>query len=91
MVVSPYTQQYLSENSFRRIFEESVETEELVWHRDRNNRTVKVIKSNGWKFQRDNELPVELKEGDTLTIDAFEYHRIIKGKDSLIVEITESY
>ena len=88
-MVSPYTQQYLSENSFRRIFEDSVETEELVWHRDRNNRTVKVIKSDGWKFQEDNKIPITLKEGDTLHINAFEYHRILKGKGQLIVEITE--
>jgi len=89
VVVKPYIHQYLTDNSFRRIFTEDVETEELVWHRDRKNRVVEVIKCNGWKIQYDNKLPVTLKEGDKLKINAFEYHRLIKGTGELIIEITE--
>lgn len=88
-MVQPYTQQYISEYSFRRIFNESVDAEELVWHRDRKTRTIKIIKSNGWEFQQDNKLPVLLKEGDIINVNAFEYHRILKGDGELIVEITE--
>lgn len=74
---------------FRRVFEQHVEDTELVWHRDRKNRTVQIIQSDGWKYQADNQIPVEIKPGDTLCIAALEYHRIIKGRGDLIVEIIE--
>jgi len=89
VVVKPYQQTPISKNKFERIFREHTNEEELVWHRDRKDRTVKIVECNGWKFQHDNQLPVELHEGDTLHIKAKEYHRIIKGIGSLVVEITE--
>ena len=89
MVVKPYTQKQLSQNKFERIFREHTDENELVWHRDRKNRTVKIIECNGWKFQQDNKLPIELHAGDTIKINANEYHRVIKGTGSLVVEITE--
>ena len=88
--MKPYQQIHISKNKFERVFREHTDESELVWHRDAANRTVKVIESNGWKFQQDNKLPIELKEGDTFTINAKEYHRILKGKGSLVVEITEN-
>lgn len=89
MVVNPYTQKDIAPNKFERIFREHVDESELVWHRDRKDRTVKIIECDGWKFQQDNKLPVVLHEGDTINIKAFEYHRILKGTGSLVVEITE--
>jgi len=86
----PYTQQQITDESFLREFSESVESEELVWHRDRCDRVVKVIEGTGWKFQMDNKLPVEIKAGDTITIPAKTYHRIHKGTSKLLVEITET-
>lgn len=76
-------------NSFTRVFGESVDSSELVWHRDKRNRKVEVISGSGWKFQYDNGIPFELKVGNTLTIEAYEYHRIIKGTTDLILRITE--
>ena len=87
--MKPYTETYLGRNKFERVFREHTDETELVWHRDRKNRTVKIIECNGWKFQQDNKLPIELHAGDTLHIKAKEYHRIIKGSGSLVVEITE--
>ena len=52
----PYSQTNISENTFERIFDLSVDNEELVWHRDRRTRFVKVLEGVGWKFQFDNEL-----------------------------------
>lgn len=89
MVVNPYFQKDIAPNKFERIFRQHVDESELVWHRDRKDRTVKIIECNGWKFQQDNKLPVELHKGDTINIKAFEYHRILKGAGSLVVEITE--
>lgn len=88
-MMKPYRDRQLKENTFQRIFREHTNEAELVWHRDRKDRTVKVIESAGWKFQADNKLPIELKEGDVINIKAKSYHRIHKGSGSLVVEITE--
>lgn len=90
MGINPWIQKDISKHKFERIFREHTDESELVWHRDKRDRTVKIIESNGWKFQEDNKLPVELKPGDIVKIKAFEYHRILKGNGSLVVEIDES-
>ena len=72
-----------------RTFEKDVPLSELVWHRDARDREVKVIMGEGWKFQRDNELPIEMKTGQTISIDKLQYHRIIKGSGKLVIEIKE--
>lgn len=85
----PYTQ--VEENGYIvREFAEDVRTKELVWHRDKENRTVEVLEGEGWKFQYDNEVPIDIKVGDTLEIEQMEYHRLIKGKTGLVLKITES-
>jgi hypothetical protein len=73
-----------------RTFSKDVLTEELVWHRDKEDRTVTILEGVGWKFQKDNELPIHLNVGDEVAIKAFEYHRIIKGKTDLKIEIKEN-
>lgn len=72
-----------------RLFKESVDNQELKWHFDEQDRKVKVVKSNGWEIQMDNEIPRKLTEGDTLFIPKGVYHRIIKGNGDLIVKIKE--
>jgi quercetin dioxygenase-like cupin family protein len=46
-----------------------------------------VIEGNGWKFQLDNHLPINLTEGQVLLIPKGTYHRIFKGKDDLKIKI----
>ena len=85
----PYSQTNISENTFERIFDLSVDNEELVWHRDENDRIVKVISGVNWKFQFDNELPMTMVVGKSFKIPKMTYHRIIKGEGRLILEIKE--
>lgn len=73
-----------------REFSDKVSSDELVWHRDRADRNVYVKKCEGWKLQLENKLPVTLKQGSVYYIPKNTYHRIIKGRNSLIVEIQES-
>lgn len=87
--MKPYQDKHKNHNSFIRTFQENVSDSELEWHRDRKDRTVRVLESGGWKFQHDNRIPTEIKAGDTLHIRANQYHRILKGSGSLIVEIVE--
>ena len=83
----PFVEENLSKNRRIRMFPETVWEDDLVWHRDAENRTVKVLSSNGWKLQMDDQLPKELVIGETHYIPKNTYHRIIKGKGELIVEI----
>lgn len=87
-MVKPYTEQ-VNENVRIRRFDGSVDDLELVWHRDYKDRDVKVLQSDGWKFQFDNEKPTTIKEGDHLNIPAGTYHRVIRGTGKLVLEIVE--
>jgi hypothetical protein len=85
-----YNQEDLGKNKFRRVFTENVDSEELVWHRDREDREVFVESSNGWMLQMDNELPQVLQEGQKYFIPKETYHRIFKGTGDLKIVIDES-
>jgi quercetin dioxygenase-like cupin family protein len=47
------------------------------------------LEGNGWYFQKDNELPFEMKKGDTIFIPELSWHRIIKGNTTLTIKIQE--
>lgn len=73
-----------------RLFKKDVESDELYWHQDEFDREVVVISGKGWGFQIDDELPVELMEGEKIFIPNHQYHRLIKGKDNLVLKIIEN-
>jgi hypothetical protein len=83
----PFIEEHIKENIFLREFKESVESEELKWHMDQEDKEVKIIESNGWKLQLDNQLPILLEEGKTYFIEKYNFHRVIKGSGNLIVEV----
>lgn len=83
----PFEEKQLTENKTLRSFSSTVEDDELIWHMDREDRKITIKESNGWKLQYDNQLPVEMKPGQTFFIKAQEYHRVIKGKGNLVIEI----
>jgi len=84
--MNPYQETQQGEITVR-IFKKDVQDNELVWHRDREDREVRVVKGHGWKFQREDHLPTLIQEGDVIQIKKEEWHRIIKGRTDLIVEI----
>jgi len=80
----------VKENGIKtRLFKENVSNGELKWHFDKQDRKVKVVKSNNWMLQMDNDIPKPLKEGQTIFIPKGVYHRVIKGQGDLIVKIKE--
>ena len=87
MVKYPFNEELVSENVYRRTFAEGVDDDELIWHRDHEERVITVVESNGWKFQAENELPIYLTPGDQVTVKAEEWHRVIKGEGNLVVEV----
>lgn len=85
----PFSHKEVSENTFVRKFSKDVSKDELVWHRDEEDREVEVVHGEGWSFQREDSLPVELNVGDKVLIKKNEWHRIIKGNEDLILLIKQ--
>ena len=77
---------YLDNRNIRTFFKD-VNDEDLIWHTDREDRNITVLEGKGWRFQRDNELPLELKKGDNIFIPKGQIHRILKGNTDLKIEI----
>ena len=88
--MKPYIDEYLNENEWIRKFDHDVESEELVWHRDVNDREIIVLEGSGWAFQRDNEMPFIINTNSKFKINAMTYHRLIRGNTSLIIKIKET-
>jgi len=82
----PYSQLETG-NTLYREFLETVDEEELVWHRDRRDREVELLEPTDWKFQFDNEIPFLIK--DKIFIPRETYHRLIKGTQNLRIKINE--
>ena len=83
----PFTEISLGNNEYVREFSEDIDTHELEWHVDKEDRIVEVIENDGREVQIDNELPKLLK--NKLFIPKETYHRIIKGTGNLKVKITK--
>lgn len=85
----PYKDQKLNNGDILRTFSKDVLSEELVWHRDKKTRVVKVLEGLGWELQLDDKLPKPLEVGKSYTIPAYAFHRIKRGTTDLIVQIEE--
>jgi len=70
---------------YERTFSQDVDNEELVWHRDREDREVQVIGETDWMFQFDNELPFQMEGKFFIPMGV--YHRVIKGSGDLKLKI----
>ena len=85
----PYTDK-IKGNTKIRIFESDIESDELVWHRDRADRVITILEGDGWMFQMDNDIPKLLEAGDILNVSKMEYHRLYKaGTTPLKIQIEE--
>jgi hypothetical protein len=85
---SPYSDESINEEVKIRTFDVNVNTDELKWHRDREDRLVEVIDGDNWGLQFDNELPIKLVKGESYIIPEGLYHRVIKGEGELKVKIS---
>jgi len=73
-----------------RTFSKDVDPMDLIWHTDKENRDILILEGEGWSFQRDNELPMELSKGDRLHIPEGQIHRIHKGATDLVIQIEKN-
>ena len=83
----PFEEEKIDEYNFIRTFPADVDEMDLIWHADKENRIITVLEGNGWKFQFDEELPVEMTEGKSISILKGKLHRVIKGKGPLKINL----
>lgn len=74
------------EDYFIREFSFHTNSNEFVWHRDREDRIISAINENDWKFQFDNQLPIDINEKE-IFIPKNTFHRIIKGSGNLKIKL----
>ena len=80
--MNPYTENITNNESIvERLFEESCTQDDLLWHRDPEDRRVLAIEKTDWLIQLDNELPISLNS--QVFIPKETYHRLIKGNGDL--------
>ena len=82
-------QQIEIDNKKIRTFSPDVDEDELKWHQDLTDRKVTIVESGGWSFQMEDELPNKLQNAKQIFIPKLVWHRVIKGKGELVVEIEE--
>ena len=58
----PYKDTIKNSDFFMRTFDEWIESSELIWHKDRRHRLVKVFEGEGWQIQFENNLPFLLEK-----------------------------
>jgi len=78
---------YIDHSNIRVFKIDLVKESELVWHQDKEDRFISILEGKGWRFQRDNELPMILSKGDKLKIPEGQIHRILKGTTDLVIKI----
>lgn len=78
--MKPYSEKKVGD-SYHRLFKESLEFDDLVWHRDAEDRIILAIENTNWMIQLDNELPQNLNS--EFYIPKETYHRLIKGTGDL--------
>ena len=86
----PFEEEQIDQYNFIRTFPADVDEMDLIWHADKENRIITVLEGNGWKFQFDEELPIEMTDG--LIISSFEgrIHRVIKGEGPLKIKLQKN-
>jgi hypothetical protein len=74
---------------FIREFDNTINQSDLVWHRDKEDRIIKVLENSGWQIQMDNKLPVLLEIDNEFFIPKETWHRVIRGTDKLVIKLTK--
>jgi len=86
----PYIESINEHGVIKRTFSSKVDSDELEWHRDKEDRIVTAINENDWMIQFDNELPRKISVNEEIEIPKNTFHRVIKGSTDLVVEINQS-
>tara|TARA_B100000900_G_scaffold351880_1_gene319233 strand:- start:437 stop:775 length:339 start_codon:yes stop_codon:yes gene_type:complete len=88
---TPYKEATIESDYVVRTFPKDTPEHWLKWHADEEDRIVTAAVETDWKFQFDNELPIDMELNKGIHIKKGRIHRIIKGSTSLIVGIKKLY
>lgn len=83
--MKPYKEEKISENTYIREFKQSTDSDEYVWHKDKEDRIIEPIEKTDWLFQLDNQLPIKIE--NKIFIPKETFHRIIKGQGNLKIKL----
>jgi len=83
--ILPFNEKEISNNVFIREFSQNINSQDLTWHIDPEDRIIEPLYETDWLFQFDNELPIRIFE--QIRIPKGVYHRIIKGSDNLVIRV----
>ena len=81
----PFQELKITDKTYIRTFYENVDSVDLHWHRDYEDRIIESTHETDWTFQIDNELPQKLNK--EIFIPKGVYHRLIKGSGDLILKV----
>ena len=86
----PFEEEKIDQYNFIRTFPADVDEMDLIWHADKENRIITVLEGNGWKFQFDEELPIKMTKGKSISILKGVIHRVIKGNGPLVIKLQKN-
>jgi len=81
----PFEEVKIDDQNFIRTFKCGIDSGELTWHRDREDRIIESIGETDWMFQLDNQLPQKI-EGEIFIPEGV-YHRLIMGTGDLKIKL----
>jgi len=82
----PFIETIVSDDEIIRTFNPIYPEHLYKWHYDDENRIIEPLNTNDWKFQFDNEIPINIDK--KIKIPQGVFHRIIKGTSILTLKIT---
>jgi hypothetical protein len=87
---NPYNDTLVGENIFIRIFNlDDIDTEDLIWHRDKEDRHITLLEGENWSIQFDNELPRKINKDECIFVPKMVYHRVLIGTTNLKILVKE--
>jgi quercetin dioxygenase-like cupin family protein len=87
--MKPYSNTHINSNTFIREIKKDVSEDELVWHRDKNDRIITLLEGENWYIQFDNFMPEKLNKNEEIYVPKNTFHRVIKGTTDLKIKIIE--
>ena len=84
----PYVDIETNNKYIIREFGNDIDPIELMWRRDDEERLVEVLEcGKDWKFQYEDDLPINLEPKTTVFILRHQWHRVWKGEGNLKIKI----
>ena len=85
----PFSEASLGDGHYLRKFSKVTSSDELIWHKDREDRIIEVISGSDWMLQFDNSIPKPLRPGSKHFIKNNSWLRVIRGSSDLLIKLTK--